>query len=107
MAIELDIPILALAQLSRGVESRNDKHPMLSDLRDSGSLEQDADKVIMLYRQSYYEPVQGDDIVEIMVKKHRDGRLGNVRVKFEKECSRMTAPEFGGRYEDPGFTAPA
>ena len=54
-------------------------------------MEQDADKVIMLYRQSYYEPVQGDDIVEIMVKKHRDGRLGNVMAKFEKECSRMTA----------------
>ena len=91
MAIDLDVPVLALAQLSRGVESRNDKHPLLSDLRDSGSLEQDADKVLMLYRQSYYEPVQGDDIVEIMVKKHRDGRLGNVMAKFEKECSRMTA----------------
>ena len=107
MAIELDIPVLALAQLSRGVESRNDKRPLLSDLRDSGSLEQDADKVIMLYRQSYYEPVQGDDIVEILVKKHRDGRLGKVDVKFEKEYSRMTVPEFEGSYEDKNFTAPA
>lgn len=107
MAIELDIPVLALAQLSRGVESRNDKHPLLSDLRDSGSLEQDADKVIMLYRQSYYEPVDGPDIVEILVRKHRDGRLGKVDVVFEKECSRMVATESVGSYESPRRTAPS
>ena len=100
MAIELDIPVIALAQLSRGVESRQDKHPVMSDLRDSGSLEQDADKLIMLYRDSYYNKSNHDDIVEIMVKKHRDGRLGDVNVKFEKKYSKMTEAEFGGEYED-------
>jgi replicative DNA helicase len=90
MAIELDIPVIALAQLSRGVENRQDKHPVMSDLRDSGSLEQDADKVIMLYRDSYYNKSNRDDIVEIMVKKHRDGRLGDICVKFEKKYSKMT-----------------
>jgi replicative DNA helicase len=99
MAIELDIPVIALAQLSRGVENRQDKHPVMSDLRDSGSLEQDADKVIMLYRDSYYNKSNRDDIVEIMVKKHRDGRLGDICVKFEKKYSKMTEAEFGGKYE--------
>lgn len=100
MAIELDIPVIALAQLSRGVENRQDKHPVMSDLRDSGSLEQDADKLIMLYRDSYYNKSNHDDIVEIMVKKHRDGRLGDVNVKFEKKYSKMVEAEFGGEYEE-------
>jgi replicative DNA helicase len=99
MAIELDVPVIALAQLSRGVESRQDKHPVMSDLRDSGSLEQDADKLIMLYRDGYYNKSNHDDIVEIMVKKHRDGRLGDVAVRFEKKYSKMIEAEFSGEYE--------
>ena len=107
MAIDLDVPVIALAQLSRGVETRNDKRPLLSDLRDSGTLEQDADKVLMLYRESYYDETARDDIVQILVRKQRDGRLGSVNVNFTKQYSRMEEPEFGGSYEDSGFTPPA
>lgn len=95
IAMDFDIPVLALAQLSRGVESRNDKRPLLSDLRDSGSLEQDADKVIMLYRASYYNKQADDnafnqgDPVEIIVRKQRDGRLGVAWVEFYKQFSLM------------------
>lgn len=107
MAIDLDIPVIALAQLSRSVDSRVDKRPLMSDLRDSGTLEQDADKVIMLYRESYYDESISEDIVQILVRKQRDGRLGGVNVNFMKQYSRMEESDFGGSYENPDFTAPA
>lgn len=99
IAMDFDIPVLALAQLSRGVEARNDKRPLLSDLRDSGSLEQDADKVIMLYRDSYYNKRADDDAfgqgdpVEIIVRKQRDGRLGVAYVNFYKQFCFMEPTE--------------
>jgi replicative DNA helicase len=98
MTKDLDVHVLALAQLSRGVDSRQDKRPLLSDLRDSGSLEQDADNVLMLYRDSYYNKGNTDDVVEISVKKGRYVRLGDVRVDFKKQFSKFVEPEFG-QYE--------
>ena len=106
MSKELDVHIIGLAQLSRGVDSRQDKRPLLSDLRDSGSLEQDADNVIMLYRDSYYNKTNKDDVVEISLKKCRYGRLGDVRVDFKKQFSKFVEPEFGGEYEGEEVNVP-
>ncbi len=80
LARELDVPVLAAAQLSRAVEQRQDKHPMLSDLRDSGSIEQDADIVMFLYRDEYYNPdtTERPNIAEIAIAKHRHGPTGSV-----------------------------
>jgi replicative DNA helicase len=100
MTKELDVHILALSQLSRAVDSRQDKRPMLSDLRDSGSLEQDADNVITLYRDSYYNKTNTSDTVEISIKKGRYVRLGNVVVDFKKQFSKFIEPDFGGSYEN-------
>ena len=83
MAKELNVPIICCAQLSRGPESRTDKRPMLSDLRDSGAIEQDADTVIFLYRSEYYDAdANGDDgnIAEVIKAKNRHGSTGNVKV---------------------------
>lgn len=98
MAKSLDVPVIALSQLSRGVESRNNKRPMLSDLRDSGSIEQDADMIIMLYRDKYYNPNVQDDITEFDVKKFRMGRPKCINLRFIPE--RMifeSAANFDGR----------
>lgn len=84
LAKELDIPVIALSQLNRSVESRPDKHPVLSDLRDSGSIEQDADIVLLLYRDEYYNPETAEKgILEIDVAKNRNGALGKVKLFFE------------------------
>jgi replicative DNA helicase len=89
IAKELDVPVIALSQLSRGVETRGgDKRPQLSDLRESGSIEQDADIVMFLYRPEYYKitvdeennPTQG--MAEVIVAKHRNGSLDTVKLKF-------------------------
>ena len=85
-AKDLGVPIVALAQLNRGVEGRNDKRPMLSDLRDSGSLEQEADMVAFLYRDGYYNPEGPEpDMTEFIISKHRNGPTGMVRLRFQKE----------------------
>ena len=90
MARDLDVPIIALSQLSRGVESRTNKRPMMSDLRDSGSLEQDADVVMMLYREEYYDPETPDrGIAELNVTKNRNGAPGTVKLLFEPEFTRF------------------
>lgn len=81
MAKELNVPVILLSQLSRAVESRNDKHPMLSDLRESGSIEQDADIVLFLYRDSYYnKQSQQQNLAECIVAKNRHGETGSVNL---------------------------
>jgi len=86
IARELHIPVIALSQLSRGVESREDKHPRLSDLRDSGSIEQDADAVMTLYREDYYNPdSERQNEIEVSVIKHRNGPLGSVHLYFDRK----------------------
>jgi replicative DNA helicase len=97
MAKELNVPVICCSQLSRGTESRTDKRPMLSDLRDSGAIEQDADTVIFLYRNEYYDtdanPEEGS-VAEVIIAKNRHGSVGNVKVgwvgKFTKFRSLAT-----------------
>ena len=100
------MPVIALAQLSRGVESRNDKRTLLSDLRDSGSLEQDADKVLMLYRESYYTGDESNDVVEVLIRKQRDGKLGEARMRFMKQFAYMEPLIMYGRPESKSFEPP-
>ncbi len=90
IARELHVPILALSQLSRAVESRPDKSPQLSDLRESGSIEQDADIVMMLYRDDYYnEDSDRQGICDVFIRKHRNGPTGRVELLFKKEQMRF------------------
>ncbi|HIF41629.1 MAG TPA: replicative DNA helicase [Planctomycetes bacterium] len=93
LARELEVPILALSQLSRSVESREDKRPMLSDLRESGSIEQDADVVLMLYRAEYYNPTEENKgQAEVICAKHRNGPTGKVKLQFTGNILRFQNP---------------
>ncbi|WP_270371094.1 replicative DNA helicase [Aerococcus urinaeequi] len=106
IAKELHVPVIALSQLSRGVEQRQDKRPVLSDIRESGSIEQDADIVAFLYRDDYYERGEGEDddgggeprlednIVEVIIEKNRSGARGTVKLIFTKEFNKFSSVSF-------------
>ncbi|MGD8625865.1 MAG: replicative DNA helicase [Anaerolineae bacterium] len=94
LARELNVPVLALSQLSRGVESRTDKRPILSDLRESGALEQDADVVMFIYRDELYnENTERKNLADIIVAKHRNGPTGTVTLYFKKELAQFLEAE--------------
>ena len=108
LARELRVPVVALSQLSRAVESRDDKHPRLSDLRDSGSIEQDADVVMFLYRDEVYNPkTELQNIAEIVVSKHRNGPTGAVSLRFRKELVRFENLALVGDYSEDYVPDPA
>ena len=91
MAREFKIPIIALSQLSRNLENRLNKRPILSDLRESGSIEQDADLVLMLYRDDYYNPNKYQtDFTELIIAKHRNGPVGTIKLKFDPICTKFS-----------------
>ncbi|KSU59081.1 replicative DNA helicase [[Bacillus] enclensis] len=101
LARELEVPVIALSQLSRGVEQRQDKRPMMSDIRESGSIEQDADIVAFLYREDYYDhDAENKNIIEIIIAKQRNGPVGNVSLAFVKEYNKFVNLE--RRFDDSG-----
>ena len=102
LAKELDVPIITLSQLSRAVEGRNDKRPMLSDLRESGSIEQDADIVMFIYREDYYNKGESEEeenvkatskgLSEVIIAKHRNGPVGTVKLLFQGNITKFKNP---------------
>ncbi len=102
IARELNVPVIALSQLSRAVEQRQDKRPMMSDLRESGSIEQDADIVSFLYRDDYYDQEsERKNIIEILIAKQRNGPVGKVELMFLKEYNKFVNLDHRYREETP------
>lgn len=100
MAKELDVPVICLSQLSRANESRADKRPMLSDLRESGAIEQDADEVIFIYRDDYYNPeTEEKNVAELIVAKNRHGETGTVKVQWLPQFTTFSDREW--RHSEP------
>jgi replicative DNA helicase len=102
IARELNAPVLALSQLSRSVESRNPQIPQLADLRESGSIEQDADVVAFIYREEYYNPdTDRKKLTDILIKKHRNGPVGNVELFFDNEKQRFRSVDSRHKNQEP------
>lgn len=100
IARELNVPVIALSQLSRSVENRSPQIPQLSDLRESGSIEQDADVVAFLYREEYYNPESDrKNIMDVLIKKHRNGPIDNVELYFDRDKQKISSIE--RRQSDP------
>ena len=92
VARELNVPLIALSQLSRSVESRSPQIPQLADLRESGSIEQDADIVAFLYREDYYNPESDrKNILDVLIKKHRNGPVGGVELFFDRDKQKISS----------------
>lgn len=100
MAREMECPVIVLSQLSRGPESRTDKRPMMSDLRESGQIEQDADVIFLLYRDDYYNKESDKaNICEVIIAKHRNGETGTVELMWQPQFTRFNNKAQGGGYE--------
>ena len=100
VAREMNVPLIALSQLSRSVENRTPQIPQLSDLRESGSIEQDADVVAFLYREDYYNPESDrKNIMDVLIKKHRNGPTGGVELYFDRDKQRISSLD--NKHSDP------